>query len=63
MKIAFTTLSCPNWSWEHILNETTRLKYDGIEIRGIEGEMFLPKARPFLLRIWKKLWSNYIQSR
>ncbi|MBE1445297.1 MULTISPECIES: sugar phosphate isomerase/epimerase family protein [unclassified Paenibacillus] len=48
MKIAYTTLSCPNWSWEQILNETTRLKYDGIEIRGMEGEMFLPKARPFL---------------
>lgn len=48
MKIAYTTLSCPNWSWEQILNETKRLKYDGIEIRGMEGEMFLPKARPFL---------------
>jgi len=48
MKIAYTTLSCPNWSWEKILSETTRLEYDGIEIRGMEGEMFLPKARPFL---------------
>lgn len=48
MKIAYTTLSCPNWSWETILDETKRLNYDGIEIRGMEGEMFLPKATPFL---------------
>lgn len=48
MKIAYTTLSCPDWGWEKILEETVRLGYDGIEIRGVEGEMFLPKARPFL---------------
>lgn len=48
MKISFTTLSCPDWSWDKILSEATRLGYDGIEIRGIEGEMYLPKARPFL---------------
>jgi sugar phosphate isomerase/epimerase len=48
MKIAFQTLACPNWPWEKIVSEAARLGYDGIEIRGIEGEMFLPNARPFL---------------
>jgi sugar phosphate isomerase/epimerase len=48
MKIAFTTLACPNWPWERIIEQTARLGYDGIEIRGIEGEMFLPNCRPFL---------------
>ena len=48
MKFSFTTLSCPEWTWEKILEEAGRLGYDGIEIRGLEGEMFLPKARPFL---------------
>lgn len=48
MKISFTTLSCPSWSWEKVLDQAKHLGYDGIEIRGIEGEMFLPKARPFL---------------
>lgn len=48
MKISFTTLSCPQWSWEKILCEASRLGFDGIEIRGIEGEMYLPKAKPFL---------------
>ncbi|SHE89714.1 Sugar phosphate isomerase/epimerase [Caldanaerobius fijiensis DSM 17918] len=48
MKVSFTTLSCPDWPWEKILDEAARLGYDGIEIRGIEGEMYLPKAKPFL---------------
>ncbi|HHY83670.1 MAG TPA: sugar phosphate isomerase/epimerase [Clostridiales bacterium] len=48
MKISFTTLSCPNWSWEKILDEAQRLGYDGIEVRGIQGEMYLPNAVPFL---------------
>ncbi|AEE96862.1 sugar phosphate isomerase/epimerase family protein [Mahella australiensis] len=48
MKISFTTLSCPDWSWDKILKEAVRLGYDGIEVRGVEGEMFLPKAKPFL---------------
>lgn len=48
MKISFTTLSCPDWSWEKILDEASRLGYDGIEIRGLQGEMFLPKCEPFL---------------
>jgi sugar phosphate isomerase/epimerase len=48
LKISFQTLACPNWDWEKIVEEASRLRFDGIEIRGIEGEMFLPKARPFL---------------
>jgi len=48
MKISFTTLSCPDWSWDRIVNEAQRMGYDGLEIRGIEGEMVLSKAEPFL---------------
>ncbi|MCZ8516078.1 sugar phosphate isomerase/epimerase [Paenibacillus filicis] len=47
MKIAFTTLACPEWTWEKIVDEAAGLGYDGIEIRGLEGEMSLPKCRPF----------------
>jgi sugar phosphate isomerase/epimerase len=47
MKLSFSTLSCPDWSWERIVAEASRLGYDGIELRGIEGEMDLPKAAPF----------------
>jgi sugar phosphate isomerase/epimerase len=48
MKIAFQTLATPDWTWEQTLNEAKRMGYDGIELRGMEGEMYLPKARPFL---------------
>lgn len=48
MKLSFTTLSCPGWSWDKIVSEASRLGYDGIELGGIEGELYMPKARPFL---------------
>ncbi|SFK99147.1 Sugar phosphate isomerase/epimerase [Paenibacillus sp. 1_12] len=48
MKIAFQTLASPNWSWEETLNAASQLGYDGIELRGVEGEMYLSRARPFL---------------
>lgn len=47
MKIAFQTLACPDWSWEKTVEEASRLGYDGIELRGVEGQMALAQARPF----------------
>jgi sugar phosphate isomerase/epimerase len=43
-RIAFSTLGCPGWSWKTILEQADRLGYAGIEIRGIKGEMDLPKV-------------------
>lgn len=48
MKLSFTTLSCPDWSWDEIVSRATRMGYDGIELGGVEGELFIPRARPFL---------------
>lgn len=48
MKVAFSTLACPNWSWDTIISQAQRLGFDGIELRGIQGEMYLSKAMPFL---------------
>jgi sugar phosphate isomerase/epimerase len=48
MKIAFSTVGCPDWSWEDIISTAKDLKYDGIEIRGIGDEMYAPKIKPFL---------------
>ncbi|HEY5561689.1 MAG TPA: sugar phosphate isomerase/epimerase family protein [Clostridiaceae bacterium] len=48
MKISFSTLSCPDWSWNKVLDEAVRLGFEGIEVRGADGEMYLPKAIPFL---------------
>ena len=39
MKIAFTTLACPDWNFAKILDEAQRLGYQGIEIRGLDNEM------------------------
>jgi sugar phosphate isomerase/epimerase len=50
MKLSFSTLSCPDWNWETVLDNAQRLGYAGIEVRGADGEMYLPKAQPFLPR-------------
>lgn len=48
MKIAFSTLGCPGWSWNEIFATAKDLGLDGIEIRGVGKEMYAPKAKPFL---------------
>jgi sugar phosphate isomerase/epimerase len=47
MKIAFSTLGCPDWSWDDMLATAKDLGFDGIELRGIENEIYVPKAKPF----------------
>jgi sugar phosphate isomerase/epimerase len=42
--IAFSTLGCPAWSWKTILDQADRLGYRAIELRGVAGEMDLPKV-------------------
>ncbi|MFQ7752701.1 MAG: sugar phosphate isomerase/epimerase family protein [Acutalibacteraceae bacterium] len=39
MKRSFTTLGCPDWSFDRILKEAGRMGYTGVEIRGIDGVM------------------------
>lgn len=45
--LSFSTLGCPDWSFDKIVNFAASNKYDGIEIRGIEREMYLPKCPVF----------------
>ncbi len=45
--LAFTTLACPNWSWEQTVQKAVEYGYQGVELRGVEGEMDLTKAAPF----------------
>ena len=47
MKIAFSTLGCPNFSWTDIYSMAKDLGFDGIEIRGLGQEIFAVKAQPF----------------
>lgn len=46
--IAFSTLGCPAWSLERILAAATEYGYDAIELRGLQDQMDLPLAEPFL---------------
>src|SRR3954467_11559710 len=42
--IAFSTLGCPAWGWNKILDQADRLGYAAIELRGVAGEMDLPRV-------------------
>lgn len=42
MKLAFSTLACPRWSTEQIVENAARLGYDGIELRLLDGEVIDP---------------------
>lgn len=39
MKYSFSTLGCPEWSYEKVLSEAQRMGFTGLEIRGIDGVM------------------------
>ncbi len=36
--LAFTTLACPDWSWEQTVQKAVEYGYQGLELRGVEGE-------------------------
>lgn len=42
MKTCFSTLGCPEWSFTEIITFASDLGFDGIEIRGILSELFVP---------------------
>lgn len=47
MKLAFSTLGCPDFSWHEIYSMAKDFGFDGIEIRGLGEEIFAVKAQPF----------------
>ncbi len=47
MKISFSTLACPDYSWTDIYSMAKDLGFDGIEIRGLGINIFAVNARPF----------------
>jgi len=49
MKFGFSTLGCPGWSWSEIITTASDLGYDGVELRGIGNEMYLPQVKDFAL--------------
>ena len=47
MKISFSTLGCPDFSWSEIYSMAKDLGFDGIEIRGLGSDIFAVSAQPF----------------
>lgn len=43
MKLAFSSLGCPDWSLDEIIKNALLWGYQGVELRGLQDEMFLPK--------------------
>jgi sugar phosphate isomerase/epimerase len=48
--IGFSTLGCPKWPWQKVLQQASDLGYVSIELRGLEGEMDLTKRPEFAPR-------------
>ncbi|MDR1687111.1 MAG: AMP-binding protein [Clostridiales bacterium] len=46
MKIAFSTLGCPNTDWQDIYSMAKDLNFDGIEIRGVGDDLFAMRGLP-----------------
>ncbi|TEB13289.1 hypothetical protein Psfp_03513 [Pelotomaculum sp. FP] len=47
MKLAFSTLGCPNFSWSEICSMAKDLGFKGIEVRGLGNEISAVRAQPF----------------
>jgi sugar phosphate isomerase/epimerase len=47
LRLSFSTLGCPDWSFDQIIEFAKLHAYTGIEVRGIQREMDLPKCPIF----------------
>ncbi len=47
MKISFSTLGCPDFSWTDIYSMAKDLGFNGIEVRGLGDQIYAVKAKPF----------------
>ena len=47
MKLAFSTLGCPDFDWPDIYAMAKDFGFDGIEIRGLGDDIYAVNARPF----------------
>jgi len=50
IKLAFSTLGCPNWQLSQIVENAERLGYDGVELRAVGGTLDLLSRPEFTSR-------------
>ncbi len=48
MKLSFSTLACPDYSWGEVYSLAKDFGFHGIEMRGLGGDLFSVNASPFL---------------
>ncbi len=46
IKLAYTTLACPDWTLAQVIDATKRYGFDGIEMRLLDGEIIPPNLPP-----------------
>ncbi len=46
MKLAFSTLGCPKWSLDRVIEAARSLGYQGVEMRLLDGEVIPPDLPP-----------------
>ena len=47
MKFGFSTLGCPTWDFKEIFSSAKDLGYNGVEIRGLNEEIYAPSIKQF----------------
>jgi len=47
MKLSFSTVGCPRWSWKNIVATAHDLGYDGVEVRGVGKDISVPSVPEF----------------
>ena len=47
MKLAFSTLGCPDFDWTDIYSMAKDFGFSGIEMRGLGDDIFSINAKPF----------------
>jgi sugar phosphate isomerase/epimerase len=47
MRLSFSTLGCPRWSWGEILQQAVALGFAGVEVRGVQQELDNEKIKKF----------------
>ncbi len=47
MKVSFSTLGCPRWTWNEVFSTAKDLGVQGVEIRGLGSAMYAPEIKEF----------------